>query len=60
MSKVAIIATGGTVAAVGADAFDVVNYDAGGKMLDVDELLARCRKGHTVRCCETLGVRGCT
>ncbi|WP_206952457.1 asparaginase [Trinickia acidisoli] len=39
MCKVAVIGTGGTIAAVGRDAFDLIDYDAGGKMLDTAQLL---------------------
>ncbi|MEM5343404.1 asparaginase [Paraburkholderia azotifigens] len=38
--KVALIGTGGTIAAVGAGPFDLIDYDDNGHMLDVGELLA--------------------
>ncbi|RDU97209.1 asparaginase [Trinickia dinghuensis] len=38
--KVAVIGTGGTIAAVGRDAFDLIDYDANGQMLDTARLLA--------------------
>lgn len=41
-SRVAIIGTGGTISAIGRDAFDLQDYDAYGVMLDAAELLARC------------------
>jgi L-asparaginase len=37
--KVALIGTGGTIAAVGRDVFDLIDYDANDKMLDVGALL---------------------
>ena len=40
--RVAVIGTGGTISAIGRDAFDLQDYDANGTMLDAAELLARC------------------
>lgn len=40
--RVAVIGTGGTISALGRDAFDLQDYDANGTMLDAAELLARC------------------
>ncbi len=40
--RIAIIGTGGTISAIGRDAFDLQDYDANGIMLDAAELLARC------------------
>lgn len=40
--RVAVISTGGTISALGRDAFDLQDYDANGVMLDAAELLARC------------------
>src|SRR5260370_5620380 len=38
--KVAVIGTGGTISSVGRHAFDLIDYDANGKMLEVEEVLA--------------------
>lgn len=38
--KVALIGTGGTISAVGRDPFDLIDYDANGKMLDAAGVLA--------------------
>jgi L-asparaginase len=40
--RVAVIGTGGTISAIGRDAFDLQDYDANGIMLEAAELLARC------------------
>lgn len=40
--RVAVIGTGGTISAIGRDAFDLKDYDTNGVMLDAAELLARC------------------
>lgn len=40
--RVAVIGTGGTISAIGRDAFDLHDYDANGTMLDVTEILSRC------------------
>jgi L-asparaginase len=39
--KVAVIGTGGTITALGRDSLDLVDYTAGGRMLEADELVAR-------------------
>jgi L-asparaginase len=39
--RVAVIGTGGTISAIGKDAFDLYDYDANGTMLDIQELLTR-------------------
>lgn len=41
-ARVAVIGTGGTISALGRDAFDLQDYDANGVMLEAAELLARC------------------
>jgi L-asparaginase len=38
--KVAVIGTGGTISSVGRHPFDLIDYDANGKMLEVEEVLA--------------------
>jgi L-asparaginase len=38
--KVAVIGTGGTISSVGRHPFDLIDYDANGKMLGVEEVLA--------------------
>ncbi|MFC5421520.1 asparaginase [Bosea eneae] len=46
-SRVAVIGTGGTISAIGRDAFDLHDYDAHGVMLDAAELLARCPRAES-------------
>src|SRR5262245_33425851 len=41
-SRVALIGTGGTIAALRRDPFDLADYDANGRMLDAPDLLTQC------------------